>query len=497
MTAPRDVVLILDLGLTNCKASLLDLAAAPVAHRSVRYPTHTPQIGRSEQHPDEWLAALYTAVAELEIAAIQPRVQVVAVAVTAHMHAVVPIDAAGNALATCWTLFDQRAADQAVQINRGLDAYAITGARLEPYTPAAKMLWARQHAPAIFSAAHAFVAPKDFLRIHLGGDLCTDPIDAAGMLLVDLETGAWSENLLAAAGAPRVPEIRPASAPAGTLRADVAARLGLPAGIPIYVGAGDDIEALGAGLREPGDTLEHLGTTGTLITCTASPLRDPAQMLEAYPHAIPGRYLVGGATNAAGLSLDWATRWLANHDASAAGRLPLSLDALRADSPYYLPWIRGERSVIWRPQATGAYLGLRETHTAAALAIGIYEGVAYSVHQILDGILALGRQQQLTIPSVTSGTSLADRPWATLRASIYNRPLQSLQSGDLTALGCAIMTLVGMGVFTDPASAAAQLSRPAEHVEPDPHLQDQLRGRFERWLALSEHARAQEAILSL
>ncbi len=244
MSVRRDAVLIIDLGLTNCKASLLDLRATPIAHRSVRYPTQTPAPGRSEQSPDDWIAAMYTAVKELAIGQILPPVHVAAIAVTAHMHAVVPVDAHGNALGSCWTLFDQRATSQAHEISRELDAYAITGARLEAYTPAAKMLWMKQNHPDHFGEVSCFLAPKDFLRVHLGGDLCTDPIDAAGLLLVDLASGAWSEELVRAAGMPPLPEIRPASAPAGVLRAEVAQRLGLAAGIPIYVGAGDDIEAL-------------------------------------------------------------------------------------------------------------------------------------------------------------------------------------------------------------------------------------------------------------
>lgn len=495
MSVPREAILIIDLGLTNCKASLLDMGAAPIAHRSVRYPTHTFEDGRSEQSPDDWIAAMYAAVTELAIAELRPKVNVVAIAVTAHMHAFVAVDAQGNAQGSCWTLFDQRAAQQAQEINRTVDAYAITGARLEAYTPAAKMLWMKQHLPGNFESAHCFLAPKDFLRVHLGGDFCTDPIDAAGMLLVNLASGAWSQELVRAAGLPPLPEIRLASAFAGALRGDVAQRLGLPAGIPLYVGAGDDIEALGAGLCEPGDTLEHLGTTGTLITCIDRPMLDPKGLLEVYPHALPGRYLVGGATNAAGLSLDWATRWLAQDGETGGGKLPLSLDALRDESPYYLPWIRGERGLVWHPNATGAYWGLRETHDSATLAAGVYEGVAFSIHQILDAILDLGKERALAVAHVTSGTSLRDRAWATLRASIYGRPLQSLQNGDLTALGCAMMTLVGMGVFPDPASAVQSVVRPAERVEPDPHLRESLCARYARWSALGQHAQAIEDIL--
>ena len=63
------------------------------------------------------------------------------------------------------------------------ETYRRTGGRLEGYTPAAKTAWLRTNAPDIFAATRLFVSPKDCLRIMLGGDPVTDPLDAAGTLL--------------------------------------------------------------------------------------------------------------------------------------------------------------------------------------------------------------------------------------------------------------------------------------------------------------------------
>lgn len=477
MTRPP-ALLVLDAGLTNCKASLYDLRAQRLAHASERYPTRSPAPGHFEQECDDWIAAFQAGLTQL--AEPLARVEVAAIIVTAHMHGLVGLDRDGTPVAPCWTLFDQRALLEAEAIRGAIpNSYAITGARLEPYTPAAKILWMKKQQPALFGRVHTFVAPKDALRVLLGGAPCTDPIDAAGMLLAELESGQWSPALVEAVGSPPLGEIRAPWTGAGTLSSSAAARLGLREGIPLLTGAGDDIETLGAGLVDPGQTLEHLGTTGTLVTCTAEPLRDPQQRLEAYPHAVPGRFLVGGATNAAGLSLDWAARLLGASDAH--GRLVLEPGGLQGSPPIYLPWIRGERGLLWDPHATGAWLGLRESHSTSDLARAVYEGVAFSVYEILDAILALGEQNGLEVAAVVSGSPLGDGAWDSLRSSLYRRPLLYPVAQDLTGLGCALVGLVGLGVYADLIEAVQTCSAIGARIDPQPALAAELAPRYRRY----------------
>jgi xylulokinase len=445
------------------------------------YASYAPQPGWLEQYPDDWWAALRVCTQSLWAQALPPN-DILAISVTAHMHGVIPVRS-GAALMPCITLFDQRASEQAKAIREvvGADAlYRTTGGRFESYAPLAKIAWVREHRPELFAQTDLFLAPKDVLRVMLGGAPVTDVLDAAGSLAYDLVDEAWSAALLTALGLPaeKFPQICSPFAAAGRLSAAAADWLGLTAGTPLLTGAGDDIEALGAGLIAPGQTIEHIGTTGTVLSVVAEPLFDPAGRVEVYPGALTGQYLIGGATNAAGRSLDWARGWL-HLGTPADAPLPLAdYDvASDGDAPFYLPFINGERGLLWNDDATGALWGLRGAHGAAELARAIYEGVAFSLKELVAANAVLGAP----IRAVVSGAVNSSPLWSQLRADVYGLPLVYGRTDYLTGLGAAILALVQQGAFPSAEAAVAVCCQGGEQVEPRPQHQQFLQVRYAKY----------------
>lgn len=460
------VVLTIDIGLSNCKASLFDADGRLLAQAARGYPTISPQPGWSEQDPRAWWIALKDCVKTLPADSTENRREIIAIGVTGHMHGLVAVDRDGQPLTNCWTLFDHRAEAEAQELNRilGPEAiYSLTGARLESYTPAAKILWLKHHEPDIYQETALFLAPKDMVRLRLGGDATTDSIDAAGTLLYDLQKGMWATDILAALGLSQdqLPEVRASSANGGWISSEAAHELDLREGTPLIVGAGDDVEALGCGAIEPGQTLEHIGTTGTLITCLSSPIVDPDRRLEIYPHTVSGRYLLGGATNAAGRSLDWARRLFDREESTLPLTYPPQGDF--AVAPIYLPYIKGERGLLWDAQASGALLGLREAHNANDIARGVYEGVAFSLKEILTANRNLGVRPT----EIISGTPLTHKGWAQLRADMYGLPLSFPETPDPTGLGTALMAFVNQGMLANLSEAVGKCCHLSQRMEPD------------------------------
>lgn len=465
----QPAILTMDIGLTNCKAALWDVRGRMLHQAAQRYPTYNPQLDRSEQRLEDWWRALRKCCRAVKDQAHSQNLEIMAISPTAHMHGLVVLDANHQPLTTCWTLFDRRAQSvvpELVSILGERTAYDITGGRLEAYTPAAKIFWLKHHVPEVFHRAACFLAPKDALRVMLGGELVSDPIDAAGMLLFDLGKGCWSPALLEAVGIQTdlLPEVRLPTELAGRLSLEAARQLDLPAGIPLLTGAGDDIEALGAGIVRPGQALEHIGTTGTLIACTDRYVVDPDQAVEIYPHALQGLYLVGGATNAAGRSLDWVRRLISSGQGDRELPLEYADPPRNSGLPLYLPFILGERGLLWDGRATGIFLGLRESHGRAELARATYEGVAFSLREIIEGVQKLG----LEIDQLISGSSPVNRDWTQLRADLYGKALHFPAAGDLTGLGAAVVGLAAVGIYPDLQTAAGQCCALAERIEPVP-----------------------------
>ncbi|RPI30770.1 MAG: hypothetical protein EHM70_13085 [Chloroflexota bacterium] len=483
MSSKIHAILTIDIGLTNCKVSLFDLAGRLLGQVGSRYPTINPKPNWSEQRPGDWWKTIKKCNRALAAQPAWASVDILAISLTAHMHGMVAVDQERKPLTNCWTLFDRRAEQDVHDLNIELGertAYRITGGRLEAYTPAAKIYWLRRNQPELFARTACFLSPKDYLRQMLGGEQVTDPVDAAGTLLYDLRRQCWSNILLEAVGvdARRLPEVRPASMVAGKLGVQAARQLNLKSGIPLLTGAGDDVEALGAGVIRPGQVLEHIGTTGTLIACTDRYVDDEQQAVEIYPHVVPGLYLVGGATNAAGRSLDWLRRVIDSDRKNADLLISGNSGQDEFPSPVFLPFILGERGLLWDGQATGMFLGLRENQSKAELARAVYEGVAFSLREILEAVRGMG----LEVDQLVSGSSPKNEAWSRLRANIYGMAIHYPSQTDLTGLGAAMLALLGLGVYPDFASVARTCGSPGSRIDPDPLQAERYNYQWERYL---------------
>ena len=485
------VILVVDLGMTNCKALAFSAEGNIIGESVVAYPTHYPGVGLVEQDPDEWVAAVRQVIRSVLSEKPSLAEQIGTISVTGHMHALVGVDKDGKPVANAIVLGDQRSRESALWIKAEMgleDIYHITGARMEESMPAAKIHWLKNHTPELFDAVHLFTGCKDFVRGWLTGDRLTDPIDACAMSLYDLSQGTWSPDLLKLVGitSGQLPEILPPFAQAGILQAEAAKQLGLSQGIPVAVGGGDDIVVLGAGLMTPGNSLEDLGTTGSFFTCANDLIFDPYMALEVYPHAEPGLWVIGGSITTAGAALAWAADLLGYGDVPAAFRNGINIRADdNAGTLIFVPHLAGERCPSWNPKARGVWVGLSVNHHQADLMRAAFHGIAHALNRILKRIDALvGSESQLVV-----ALHEEDRlDWLQLRANVYGRSLGVLDIHEPTALGAMILGSVGIGVYPNLHEAVDAVKGVKQHMDTDINQRE--------WLAqqASLYARVQEAL---
>jgi xylulokinase len=333
--------------------------------------------------------------------------------------------------------------------------------------PAAKIRWLREHSPDIHKGTQLFTGCKDYLRHRLTGDRLTDTIDACATSLYSIQARRWSQELISAVGITQdhLPEVHDPTEVAGFLQKEPAYVLGLKAGIPVVVGSGDDIEVLGTGLMGPGCSLEHLGTTGSIMTCSEQPIYDPNMKLELYPHADPDLWVLGGSITAAGSALAWAAETLGYSDLDATLSI-LSQPLSKLDRTLiFIPHLLGERCPNWNPLVRGAWIGLTNTHTTDDLMYAVFKGVAFALKNILERIEALvGEQKQVTVAQWSNSNS----NWLHLRADIYERPLGLLRSREPTALGAMMLAAVGAGLYRNIHEAVEKTTSLERTIESDP-----------------------------
>ncbi len=483
-----DSILTIDIGSSSCKSVLFREDGTVIDSAVNSYETYYPQPGWVEQNPADWWNATVCSVTEILRRSKVKGTQVAAISVTGQMHGIVAVGADGLALRPCLTLHDQRAANEVKQFLGQTELahiYNLTGARLTASMPLAKISWLRQQETGLNHKTQFYLPCKDYVKHLLTGNVSTDPIEAAGTLLYDIHTREWSETLLNACGitAEKLPPVCSPWEIDGLLTSDAARQLGLPENIPVLVGAGDDIEFLGMGLIEPGMSLEHFGTTGSIMTCVDRPVCDPSSAVEIYPHLDPSLWLLGGSVNNAGGALAWASRILYGDDEKHISEI-LNQKPGQAEIEQlllFLPQLSGERCPIWTDHARGGWVGLSVGHNRDDLFRAVAEGAVFSLRHIMDRI------EELAVPvtSIAVCNGSADGlNWLCMKASIYNRELHLVVNSEPTSLGAMIIAGVSLGLFEDIKAGVNRVVSIQDRILPD----DKLVPEFSRLYELYKQA---------
>jgi xylulokinase len=394
------------------------------------------------------------------------------------MHGAVFLDANNEVIRPALLWNDQRTAAECAEITERVGAerlIAIAGNPALTGFQAPKILWLRNHEPNNYARLARVLLPKDYIRLKLTGVAAADASDAAGTLLLDLRTRDWSAELLQALEIPRewLPQVVEGPEVTGGLLPEVAAELGLPAGLPVIAGGGDNAAAaVGTGIVRSGVISSSIGTSGVLFAHSDTVALDPQGRLHTFCHAVPGQYHLMAVTLAAGGSFQWLRNTLRQ-----AGRADLSYDNLvelaatvpiGAEGLIFLPYLSGERTPHLDPLARGAFIGLTTRHTIAHMARAVMEGVVYALRDGLEIMRELG----LEISDVRATGGGGKSPlWRQMQADIYGAPVTTLQAEEGPAYGAALLAGVGSGVFADVAAAVEQCVAVGGVTHPDPAAQ--------------------------
>ncbi len=484
----------MDLGTSGIKVLLLDDQNRICATADAPLTVQQPQPHWSEQAPAAWWSALEQAVGKLRATAPQAWAQVRAIGLSGQMHGAVVLDAAGKVLRPAILWNDGRSAAECVALEAAVpNSRQITGNLAMPGFTAPKLLWLRSHEAALFSQIRQVLLPKDWLGLQLTGEAVSEMSDAAGTLWLDVARRQWSAEMLAACGlnASHMPRLVEGSASRGALLPALAQRWGLPEGICVAGGGGDNAaSAVGVGAVQAGQGFVSLGTSGVLFLVGASYQAAPELAVHAFAHALPQRW----HQMAVMLSAASAFGWVAQLTGSASeADLSAAVDALspaqRARAPIFLPYLSGERTPHNNPQASGTFIGLRSDHGAADLGYAVMEGVCFG---LMDGQAAMAQGAAASEApgptlSLVGGGARSDA-WGQMLASGLNCSLQRpIGAHAAAALGAARLAWMADGGTLEEVCQAL----PASHTfVPDAEQRALLLTRYARFRALYPALRA-------
>ncbi|QBI20608.1 xylulokinase [Egibacter rhizosphaerae] len=382
--------------------------------------------GARETDPGVWREALGHALRATGRAG-----ELAAIAVGGQQHGLVVHDADGEPLRPALLWNDTRSAPQAERLTVALGGARAWAERVGVVPVASitatKWAWLREHEPARAAAASGVCLPHDWLNGQLVGSPTTDRGDASGTGWWSSHSESYDEELLERLelDVAALPPVHGPADPAGEVDHRGAERFGLPRGIPVGAGTGDNMAAALALGVAPGTPVMSLGTSGTVYAVSEQPVVDPSGTVAGFADAT-GRWLPLACTLNCTLAVDRIAALLGLERDAIADRTDVTL----------LPYLDGERTPN-HPGATGTLVGLRHDTPPEAVLRAAYEGAAGALLAGLDELDALGSGLDPSAPLILVGGGARGEAWRSIVRALSGRALRVPSTEEHVALGAA------------------------------------------------------------
>ena len=469
-------VLGIDLGTQSLKVVFYDYQAKQLAAAaSSPLDVLRDSSGRAEQEAVWWVDALRSALGQVPD---EVRASVQAMGVSGQQHGFVPVSAEGKVLAPVKLWCDtstQLEVDEITEACGGRDRCIEHAGNpvLAGYT-ASKIRWFGKQYPGRYREMAFIMLPHDYLNFILTGNAAMECGDASGTGLLDVRTRQWSPQLLHAVDPERdlsacLPPLLDADQVLGVTSEGAARRFGLPAGIPVAPGGGDNMmAAIGTGNVTPGKLTMSLGTSGTLFAYSDTPVIDADGNIAAFCSSTGG-WLPLLCT----MNCTLATELMKQPLGIATPQFDATLVEVEAgsDGLIMLPFFTGERTPNL-PKASASMLGLTAQNcTRGHMLRATVEGATYAIRFGLDEMTRLGIEAS---EIVLTGGGSKSAAWRQIVADVCNLPVTLLAQDEGASFGAALQALWVLQRQHDRSTSIEAVtsehlaSRPDACSKPDP-----------------------------
>jgi gluconokinase len=166
-------------------------------------------------------------------------------------------------------------------------------------------------------------------------------------------------------------------------------------------------------------------------------------------------WVVGGAVSNGGIAIRWARDVFGRGGSTDAELLELAASVPPgSDGLVMFPYLLAERAPLWDPTLTGAFLGLRHSHTRGHFIRAVVEGVALQLWTIVDELDGVVPVTQIR----ATGGVFRSRVWREVMAGVLGHPVTVTGGAEGSALGAAALGLTALGRAGSLAEALEALS---------------------------------------
>ena len=473
-----------DLGTSSVKVLLVDETGAVRKTASRTYPLEFPQPGWSQQNPADWWNAVVQCVPELLEG--EDKSQVAGLSVGGQMHGLVVLDENDQVIRPAILWNDGRTGRETEELNADFGKeklLSLVGNIAFAGFTAPKLLWMRRNEPELFQKIKKIMLPKDYLVYRLTGVHSCDYSDASGMLLLDVANRRWSPELLnyCSVTEEQMPKLFESYESVGTVLPEIAAQLGLPEGVVVAAGAGDNAAAaVGTGTVGNGCCNVSLGTSGTVFISSDDFRLPPEGNLHAFAHA-DGAYHLMGCILSAASAYGWWTKEILKATSDNDEQNPITDEDLGRNPVFFLPYLMGERSPHNDPAARGAFLGMSMDTTRFQMTQAILEGVAFAIRDSVEIARSLGIE--ITESGLCGGGAKSPL-WRKIMANVLNMEMQVPVQEEGAGYGGAILAMVAAGAYGSVREACEKLRTERRIYKPDPAIAARYEKRYQVFKSL-------------
>lgn len=452
----------IDIGTQSLKAVVTAEDLSVKGEASVKYEPVFPRPGWAEQDPRLWENSLQRAVSEaLAQAGCQPS-DVKVLGIAGQLDGCVAVDQNGLPLGPCLIWMDRRALNE---VPSGMAAVvrSKTGITLDASHMAAKMRWLLRHLDNA-GAVHRFHQPVSYLVMRLTGQHVLDHAVASTSMLYSLHESDYDPDLLHAFEISRelLPDIAPAWSVAGVITAAGSALCGLPEGIPVTVGTGDDYSTpLGAGLVTPGRFVSVLGTAEVVGALDLTPKIDQGGLVETHRY-FGDCFFIENPGWLSGGSVEWFVKTWRLSGVEEMNRLAETVPP-GSDGLLFLPGLSGAMAPEWIETARGCFYGLTVAHSSAHMARAVFEGCAFAMLDVLQRL----KSMDVPVESILLlGGGARSITWAKIRSDMSGLPVTIPSRVDTSPVGAAMLAAVAGGLQPTLERCAELVSGEQKQIKP-------------------------------
>jgi xylulokinase len=462
----------IDVGTTSCKTALFDIDGRLIVKVSKEYDVLYPKPTWAEQDADIWWNAVRSNLRTIMRKMGKRSQRIIGVGIDSQREAVVPLDARGRKLANSLIWLDRRTIPQSRRIPKLIRPAKIirtTGVPVDYFYSATKIMWLRDERPDIFGETKCFLFPKDYIGYKLTGKRATDYSMASRTMLFDIRKRKWSDEICENLKIPidLLPPTIESSQVLGEVSLEGSAATGLRLGTPVVCGGGDrPVEAVGAGVAEPGCFNIGTGTATAITTPLTSPKVDVKGRIDCCCHAIPKMWEYEAVISATGASFRWFRDNFSSEEKQKGMRTGVDpyeyLTRLArktepgSDGLFYYPYPMGATAPKFDATARAVFYGLTLTHTRAHFVRSIFEGIAFQYAECIELLEELGLKVKEA--SIVGGEARSEL-WNQIKADIISRPIKQPTVEDAACLGSAILSSVGAGAYGTVSKAMKNMVR--------------------------------------